>query len=185
MNAENKLRIKQKNTDNSPQNSRFRRSDLRRVLAVELTLVLLLAVVMTLLLYQKDPRPDVTETEVVEIFASMAEDASVLPGGTLRLRRVFGLNAADYDLMVYYMPKETMDVCEFLLIRADASTIDGVRTAMEDRIASQLAAFDHYGEHQTELLNKAVIESFGNYICLIVSETPDEWLTAVKALLEV
>ena len=140
---------------------------------------------MTLLLYQKDPRPDVTETEVVEMFESMAEDASVLPGGTLRLRRVFGLNAADYDLMVYYMPKETMDVCEFLLIRADESTIDSVRSAMETRIASQLAAFDHYGEHQTELLNEAVIESFGNYICLIVSETPDKWLTAVKTLLEV
>ena len=156
-----------------------------RVLLTEFVLILLLAGVMTLLLYEKDPRPDVTDTEVVEMFESIAEDASVLPGGTLRLRRVFGLNAADYDLMVYYMPKETMDVCEFLLIRADESSIDGVRSAMKARVASQLAAFDHYGEHQTELLNKAVIESFGNYICLIVSETPDEWLTAVKALLEV
>ena len=173
------------NRTTAPISNGRKKNDTRSLLLTEALLILLLMVVMTLLLYQKDPRPDVTETEVVEMFESMAEDASVLPGGTLRLRRVFGLNAADYDLMVYYMPKETMDVCEFLLIRADESTIDSVRSAMETRIASQLAAFDHYGEHQTELLNEAVIESFGNYICLIVSETPDEWLTAVKALLEV
>ena len=171
--------------DDVKNNSSAIMTEKRRVLLTEFVLILLLAGVMTLLLYEKDPRPDVTDTEVVEMFESIAEDASVLPSGTLRLRRVFGLNAADYDLMVYYMPKETMDVCEFLLIRADESSIDGVRSAMKARVASQLAAFDHYGEHQTELLNKAVIESFGNYICLIVSETPDEWLTAVKALLEV
>ena len=171
--------------DDVKNNSSAIMTEKRRVLLTEFVLILLLAGVMTLLLYEKDPRPDVTDTEVGEMFESIAEDASVLPGGTLRLRRVFGLNAADYDLMVYYMPKETMDVCEFLLIRADESSIDGVRSAMKARVASQLAAFDHYGEHQTELLNKAVIESFGNYICLIVSATPDEWLTAVKALLEV
>ena len=78
-----------------------------------------------------------------------------------------------------------MDVCEFMLIRADESNIAEVQTAMENRVASQLAAFNHYGEPQPELLNKAVIRQFGDYICLIVSETPDAWLTAVKALLEV
>ncbi|MBQ8815571.1 MAG: DUF4358 domain-containing protein [Lachnospiraceae bacterium] len=157
----------------------------KNVLLVEFALILLLIGVMTLLLYEKDPRPDVTQAEVVEMFESIAGDASVTPGGTLRIRRVFGLNAADYDLIVYYTPKETMDVCEFLLVRADESAIGAVKSAMESRVASQLAAFDHYGEHQTELLNKAVIRQFGDYICLIVSETPDAWLAAVKALLEV
>ena len=162
-----------------------RKSGMRPVLAAELTLVLLLVGVMTLLLYQKNPRPDVTKAEVIEMFESVAGDASVTSSGTLRIRRVFGLNAADYDLIVYYMPAETMDVCEFMLIRADESNIAEVQTAMENRVASQLAAFNHYGEHQTELLNKAGIRQFGDYICLIVSETPDAWLTAVKALLEV
>ncbi len=158
---------------------------MKKVIAVELALVLLLVGVMSLLLYQKTPRADVTEAEVNEMFESIVGDTSVTPGGTLRLRRVFGLNAADHDLVVYYTPVESMDVCEFLLIRTDESRIAEVQRAMENRIASQLAAFEHYGELQTELLGKAVIRQFGNYLCLIVSEEPDEWLAAVKSLLEV
>ena len=183
--AENTAKQSGKNTSNRGRNSIPRRRGMRQVLAVELALVLLLVGVMTLLLYQKDPRPDVTEAEVIEMFESVAGDASVTPAGTLRIRRVFGLNAADYDLIVYYTPAETMDVCEFLLIRTTESNMEAVQSAMENRVASQLAAFDHYGEHQTELLNKAAIRQFGNYICLIVSEEPEEWLNAVKALLEV
>lgn len=158
---------------------------MKKVIAVELALVLLLVGVMTVLLYQKTPRADVTEAAVVEMFESIVGDASVTPGGTLRLRRVFGLNAAEHDLVVYYTPVESMEVCEFLLIRTDESRTGEVLTAMGDRIASQLAAFDNYGDRQTELLNKAVIRQFGNYLCLIVSEEPEAWLDAVKALLEV
>lgn len=158
---------------------------MKKVIAAELALVLLLVGVMALLLYQKTPRADVTESEVTEMFESIAGDASVSPAGTLRLRRAFGLNAADHDLVVYYMPGESMDVCEFLLIRTDESRITEVQAAMENRIAAQLAAFEHYGEKQTELLNKAIIRQYGNYLCLIVSETPEVWLDAVKALLEV
>lgn len=158
---------------------------MKKVIAVELALVLLLAGVMSFLLYQKDPRSDVTEAEVIELFETVSGDAPVSLAGTLRLRRSFGLNAAEYDLVVYYAPAEALDVCEFLLIRADESQLAAVQSAMENRIASQLAAFDHYGELQTELLNKAVVQQFGNYLCLIVSDEPDQWLNAVKALLEV
>lgn len=158
---------------------------MKKVFAVELALVLLLVGVMSLLLYQKDPRSDVTEAEVVELVESIADDTSVTPGGTLRLRRAFGLNEVEHDLVVYYMPADSMNVDEFLLIRTDESRIDEVQTAMENRIASQLAAFNNYGDLQTECLNKAIIRQFGNYLCLIVSEEPEVWLDAVKALLEV
>lgn len=158
---------------------------MKKVIAVELALVLLLVGVMSLLLYQKDPRPDVTGAEVKEMVESLDGDGILTAAGTLRLRRAFGLNAADHDLVVYYMPGASMDVCEFLLIRTGEGNLEAVQAAMENRIASQIAAFDHYGEKQIELLNKAVIRQYGNYLCLIVSDHPDEWLAAVEALLEV
>ncbi len=158
---------------------------MKKVILAELALVLLLIGVMTLLLYRKEPRTDVTEAEVHTMFEEVCGDASVAQAGTLRLRRVFGLNAADHDLVVYYTPVETMDVCEFLLIRTDEANLSTVKTALEDRVSSQLAAFTNYGEHQTELLNNAIIWENGNYLCLIVSEEPQSWLEAVKALLEV
>lgn len=158
---------------------------MKKVIAAESALVLLLVGVMAILLYQKTFRTDVTESEVRQMVESIAGDTSLAEAGALRVRRVFGLNAADYDLAVYYMPAETMDVCEFLLIRADEDSMAEVQSAMEERIASQLAAFDHYGERQTELLNRAVIRQYGNYLCLIVAEEPEQWLAAVRALLEV
>lgn len=158
---------------------------MKRVIAVELILVLLLVGVMSILLYQKNPRADVTAAEISAMVESMADPSVLTSAGTLRLRRSFGLDATNYDLAVYYMPTSSMNVEEFLLIRGDESTLSSVQSAMEERIADQISIFEHYGEKQTELLNKAVIRRFGNYICLIVAEDPDVWLNAVKSLLEV
>ena len=158
---------------------------MRRVIMAEALLVLLLAGVMLLLLYRKPPRTDAGEQEVKDMFETIAEGVSVAPGDALRIRRIFGLEASDYELAVYYTPVETMDVCEFFLVRGSDAAQDAAVKAMEERLASQKAAFDGYGEHQCELLDKAVIWQDGSYACLIVSETPQEWLAAVKELLEV
>ncbi|MBQ6876556.1 MAG: DUF4358 domain-containing protein [Lachnospiraceae bacterium] len=158
---------------------------MKKVFAVELFLILLLVGVMTVLLYQKNARPDVTEADVKEMVTSVAVDTAITPGGPLRLRRSFGLNSADHDLVVYYMPTDSLNVDEFLLIRTDEGQISDVLAAMEARIESQLNAFENYGDHQTELLKKAEIHQFGNYICLIIAEHPEVWLDAVKTLLEV
>jgi hypothetical protein len=158
---------------------------MKKVIFAELALILLLAGVMALLLYQKDPRTDVTEKEVHTMFATVKGDAPVNGAGALQIRRIFGLNAADHDLIVYYAPIDSMDVCEFILIRTDEGNLPSVKKALEDRLASQLEAFTNYGQDQTNLLNKAIIWENGNYLCLIVSEEPHSWLDAVKALLEV
>ena len=158
---------------------------MKKVFAVELFLIILLVGVMTILLYQKNARPDVTESEVKEMVASVASDTAITPGGPLRLRRAFGLNVADHDLVVYYMPTDSLNVDEFLLIRTDEGKIADVHAAMKERIESQLNAFENYGESQTELLKKAEIHQFGNYICLIIAKDPEVWLNAVNTLLEV
>ena len=158
---------------------------MKKVIAVEFLLVLLLVGVMTLLLYKKEPRSNVTEAEVHTMFASVVGDAPVTEAGSLRIRRVFDLNAADYDMIVYYTPVETMDVCEFILIRTNEANASAAKTALEKRLSSQITAFTNYGEEQTELLKNAIIWQSGDYICLIVSEEPQTWLDAVKALLEV
>jgi hypothetical protein len=119
------------------------------------------------------------------MFASIQGDAPINAAGNLQIRRIFGLNAADHDLIVYYAPVDSMDVCEFILIRTDEANLSTVRKAFEDRLTSQLEAFTNYGQKQTDLLTNAIIWEEGNYLCFIVSEEPYRWLDAVKALLEV
>ena len=114
---------------------------MKKVIAVEFLLVLLLVGVMTLLLYKKEPRSNVTEAEVHTMFASVVGDAPVTEAGSLRIRRVFDLNAADYDMIVYYTPVETMDVCEFILIRTNEANASAAKTALEQGREMAEAAF--------------------------------------------
>ena len=158
---------------------------MKKVILPELALILLLAGMMFLLLYQKEPRADVTTTQVHAAFDTLAEDAGLSSAGNLRIRRTFDLNAEDYELIVYYTSEDSMNVCEFFIIRTDESNLADIQIALEERVSSQLLAFENYGELQTELLNKAVIEKYGNYICLIVADDPQTWLDALKTLLEV
>ena len=158
---------------------------MKKVIAIELLLVLLLAGVMTLLLYQKEPRKDVTAEEVHTTFASVIGDAAISEGGNLRIRRDYNLNAADYDLIVYYTSDDSMEVTEFLMVRASESERVTIKAAMEKRISSQIEAFTGYGEKQVAQLEKAIVVEYGDYIILLIGDDATTWHTALKALLEV
>ena len=158
---------------------------MKKVIVIELLLVLLLAGVMTLLLYQKEPRKDVTAQEVHTTFASVIGDAAISEAGNLRIRRDYNLNAADYDLIVYYTSEDSMEVTEFLMVRASESERAAIKTAMEKRISSQIEAFTVYGEKQVAQLEKAIVVEYGDYIILLIGDDAPTWHTALKALLEV
>ena len=158
---------------------------MKKVIAIELLLVLLLAGVMTLLLYQKEPRKDVTAQEVHTTFASVIGDAAISEAGNLRIRRDYNLNAADYDLIVYYTSDDSMEVTEFLMVRASESERVTIKAAMEKRISSQIEAFTGYGEKQVAQLEKAIVVEYGDYIILLIGDDATTWHNALKALLEV
>ena len=159
---------------------------MKKVILAEAGLLVLLALVMTLLLAKKEPRADVTASEVQVAFESVKGDIAIDAADELRTRSQLNLNPADYDMVVHYSSStDSMYVYEFVLIRADEASMDSLRNTLEEHIATKLEAFRGYGELQTELLEKAIIKQYGNYICLIVTDEPDEWLNAVKALLEV
>ncbi len=159
---------------------------MKRVILVEAALVVLLAGIMVLLLAKKDPRADVTAEEVQTAFSEVKGDVAIGLADELQTRKELGINPADYDMVVHYFSStDSMYVYEFVLIRADEASMDSLQATLEEHVATKLEAFRGYGELQTELLEKAIIKQYGNYICLIVTDEPTVWLNAVKALLEV
>lgn len=159
---------------------------MKKVIFVEIALVLLLAGLMTLLLSTKEPRMDVTTQEVQNTVSAIKGDIAIDYADELRIRSQLGINPAEHDMVVYYSSAtDAMYVYEILLIRTDETSIDEVQSILENHISTRLEAFRGYGELQTALLEKAIIKQYGNYICLIVADEPTIWLEAIKALLEV
>ena len=153
---------------------------MKKVVLAEISALVLLAAVMFLLLYKKDPA-DVPLSLVNDALTGSFSTDGMEPAGDMRFKRSYGLNAADYEEILYYIPDNTMSVNEFLVVKcADEADADTVVRACEARLAAQKRSFDGYGTNQTALLNGAELYTSGRYVCLFVSEQASEWLAAVK-----
>ena len=118
------------------------------------------------------PRSNVALTELEPLTAPLLKEGEAQAGDNRMLRRFYGLNPADYEGTVLYYPATNMGVEELLLVKLkDPAQGDGVREAIDARLASQKKSFDGYGVEQTELLNShAVVEIRGSYVLFTVSE---------------
>lgn len=153
---------------------------MKKILLSEALALLLLAAVMFLLLYKKEPA-DVPLSDVDAAFTARFSTDGMEPARDMRFKRSYGLNAADYREILYYIPDNTMSVNEFLVVKCyDEADTEAVISACQERIASQKRSFDGYGTNQTALLNRAELYHSGNYVCLFISEQASEWLAAVK-----
>ena len=69
---------------------------MKKILPLEVLFVLLLAGVMALLLWKKEP-DDLPLTDLEQAVLSSCTLTGMEKAGDMRLKRAFGLNAADYD----------------------------------------------------------------------------------------
>ena len=88
------------------------------------------------------------------------------------VKRLYGVNPADYEGCLLYAPVSNMDAEELLLVKLrDLSQRDALTAAVEQRLQTQKNAFDGYGAAQFALLNEhAALEVRGNYVLFVVSE---------------
>ena len=157
---------------------------MKKVLAAEIASLILLAIVMMLLLSGKNTK-DVPLSQVDAAFSAEFSLDGMEKAGELRFKRAFGLNAADYQEVLYYTPDNTMSVNEFLVVRMkDESQLPEVRAGLDARLATQKKNFDGYGTDQTALLNDAKIWTAGPYAVFIVSREADAQLSFVEDLLQ-
>lgn len=109
-----------------------------------------------------------------EIPEGTPEESGVFDGmgqaDALDFKRIFGLNAEDYDSAVYFKPLSQMDVEELLIVRVKSEDqMEELEEAVEDRIRKQKTSFDGYGAAQCALLEKAIVKGRGNFLFYCVS----------------
>lgn len=108
---------------------------------------------------------------VAAVEPTMVSD-SVQKADTQLVKRLYGLDPADYEGLELYAPVSNMDAEELLIIKLkDLSQQETVSAAVEKRLQTQKKSFDGYGAEQFALLNdSSVIEMRGNYLLFAVSK---------------
>ncbi|MBP5254613.1 MAG: DUF4358 domain-containing protein [Lachnospiraceae bacterium] len=153
---------------------------MKKILPLEVLFVLLLAGVMALLLWKKEP-DDLPLTDLEQAVLSSCTLTGMEKAGDMRLKRAFGLNAADYDSYIYYAPDNTMSVNELLVVKLpDEARADEVLAAAEARIETQKKNFDGYGTDQTALLQDARVLQEGPYVIFAVGQDAGRWVDVIR-----
>ena len=92
------------------------------------------------------------------------------------LMQFTGLNASDYEQVIYYRNTTALAVDEFLVVKArNVEELDEVEESIESRISTQLKYYDSYGPEQCALLKNAVQTKKGKYYCYCVAENADQY----------
>ena len=102
-----------------------------------------------------------------------AELSDTIEGNNQMVKRLYGLDPAEYAGVTLYYPSTNMGAEELLLVKlSDMSQQAAVKSAMESRVQSQMDVFEGYAPTQYATLEKSVIEVQGNYLLLIVADDP-------------
>ncbi len=105
-------------------------------------------------------------------------------GSVLDFKRIFGLNAEDYEGVEYFKPVSQMDVEELLVVKLkDGQDSADLQDSVKERVSSQLDAFDGYGAAQCALLNKYILKVKGNVLFYCVSPDAGDYYSKFKKAL--
>ncbi|MGN0362032.1 MAG: DUF4358 domain-containing protein [Bilifractor sp.] len=102
---------------------------------------------------------------------SKADTSKMQEGDNQMIRRLYGLDPAQFDEIRLDYPKTNMGAEEILLVRLKKTDDqEMVRTAMESRKKTQMNNFNGYGTYQYAMLEKSQIVIRGNYALFVSAE---------------
>lgn len=94
-----------------------------------------------------------------------------------RLKRNFGLNAADYEGVLYYSAESNISADEVILIKvSDEKQTAQVVDAINERTDARIEDFESYLPEEAQLLQDARQSVRGDYIFYAVSSKADQYL---------
>ena len=135
-----------------------------------------LALVLVLLISMgaKDKTSSAAPEDVAKAVTEVLDMTNLQEGDNQMIKRLYGLQPADFEGCLLYYPLTNMDAEELLVVKLKSTDQQqAVREAIEKRLETQKNSFDGYGVGQYDLLtNHCQVEVRGNYILFVVS--PDD-----------
>lgn len=144
-----------------------KRADLLGILRYG-TVGILLVYIIVLMAVKGDGNTSFTEAEAA--VEGAVNTTKMTKGSGRDLKRLYRLNAGDYENVLLYYTRKTMGVEEVLLIhvRSENDT-EAVEAAIEKRRQIQFENFEGYGAEQVSLLDSSIIKTKGRYVLFVVS----------------
>ncbi len=153
---------------------------MKKIILSEILLVVLLAGVMTVLLWRTRTK-DVALSEMGERLEQSFRFEGMEKAGSMRVKRNYGLNTADFKEVLCFTPDNTMSVSELLIVKTAAeSQNQTVLQAIDSRLQTQKKNFLNYGTDQTFLLEHATVFSEGNYVVFVCGSEADAMAAAIR-----
>lgn len=153
---------------------------MKKIVLIEILLVVLLAAVMTVLLWRTRTK-DVSLTEMDARLQEQFGFEGMEKAGSMRIKRNYGLNSADFPEILCYTPDNTMSVSELLIVKTgDTALKQEVLKAVESRLETQKQNFLNYGTDQTFLLEHATVFSEGEYVVFVCGSEADAMAAAIR-----
>lgn len=143
----------------------------RFLLPVGMLLCVVLLVWYLVALQGRDRQSNAALSDVAAAVVATLDETGFQESDAQMVKRLYGLNPAEYDGVVLYAPVTNMDAQELLIVKLqDVAQQDAVEAAVQARLKTQKASFDGYGAEQSALLEKAVVDVEGNYVLFVVGE---------------
>ena len=132
--------------------------------------ILLLILLVFVISLQSGGKTSSASMEAVSEAVTGAVDMDGLSAADNRMiKRLYGINANDYDGAALYVSGSNMEVEEILIVKLkDTAQSASVESAVQARVDRQLESFEGYGPEQCSLLEAHVLDIQGNYILFIV-----------------
>lgn len=122
-------------------------------------------------------RSSESKTPAEEVFAqvtAVVDSEKMEPSSDRYFKKYYGLNAADYDGVLYYAPVSNMDAEELLVVKLKSSDQQEALTeAILKRQSDKEQSFEGYAPEQYALAQDYLLDVKGNYILFVIDPNAD------------
>ena len=122
---------------------------------------------------------------VASAVTAAADTESLQEADNQMIRRLYGLDPAEYEGVLCMIPASSMGAEELFVVKlASPDQQQAAAEAVTARRDAQRAAFDGYGVEQCDMLDRSVIEVRGNYILFVSAADTQPVLDAFLGALQ-
>lgn len=119
--------------------------------------------------FQKNAASDTPAEEVFSAVSAAVNTDKMQLSSDRFFKKYYGLNAADYDAVLYYAPVSNMDAEELLVVKLrDPAQAEALSDAILKRQADKEQSFEGYAPEQYALTQNFILDVQGNYILFVI-----------------
>ncbi len=139
------------------------------ILRFLLVAILVSAIVLTI--FMRNTESNAPAEQVFSAVAASVKTDKMKESTDRYFKKYYGLNAADYEAVLFYAPISNMDAEELLVVKLkDPAQAEALQDAILKRQSDKEQSFEGYAPEQYALAQKYILDVQGNYVLFVIDE---------------